>query len=494
LSSPRISRLLFPSPIGTLVLEAKGEILTKIALAGPEAASEPGGSKSPGEKGAAQVLLNFAGQLEEYFAGKRDKFSIPSTVTCTRLERYVWSRLTEVPYGQTITCSKMASLVRKARSFWDYDLVFDNVVKAVANCPLLILVPAHRLVNDEGEAVLPENPVYDQLRKVEEMATNIGPSDSHFDPVVPGNFSVPVRPADDSFTTTPLNLHVNGRFLVPPPTGDPNEREGLYEEIRQAILNGNFKLTSGDNQEEVNAFDAAVAQRFLSSPAMAEKLINNIKKTLGRMDREFFLQKMESDDDDDDPLGLYDDDDDDDDDDDEGYYDDEDDDLSFGSALKGPFNAAVLSVLPNEDIAELIASTIKSDIPEAVLVKALTEVLNDGIPAQELAVLMSYRHNLNLTDITLARHILKHRNEKEEDGSKADIESAKEALAKAHEASQIETKLETKGKQAKSKPQAKVKPEAKTEPEAKGKQAKSKQAKSKPQAKIEPQAKSKPEK
>jgi methylated-DNA-[protein]-cysteine S-methyltransferase len=438
LSSPDTSRLVCRSPLGNIVLEAEGEILTKIALMDPQEASEPLAPQSL-SKDPANVLLEMRDQLKEYFAGNRETFTLDATVECSQLERFVWSKLSEVPYGQTINCSKMASLIRRSRYFSILGLTFDEVVKAVENCPLLIVVPTHRLVNDADQAVLPFNPVNETLRNLEGMASRMSPISWLTNPEEPRNFTVPVNPGPDRFLDENLNVHVNGRFVVDKPTGDPGEREELFDKIRQALLNGDFKVSKGPDKNEVNAFDAAAAQRLLSTPEMTDKMILAIKKSLGNMDQAFLRQESVEDADDDDDYAIE----------PENEADgmilneffqaDEKGNYKIsGRKPTGPFNPALISVLPNEDLAELIASTIESNASEDDLAKAVAAALDDGVVPEELVSLLANRSGLNVTDVSLAHNMLK------QGGHVKPVSPGK-----------------------KSKPQAKAKPQAKSKPKPK---------------------------
>lgn len=83
-------------------------------------------------------------QLNEYFAGKRKKFSVPlHIVSGTPFQRLCWDALCKIPYGQT-------------RSYFDQATAIGNpkAVRAVGGAnhhnPISILIPCHRVIAKNG--------------------------------------------------------------------------------------------------------------------------------------------------------------------------------------------------------------------------------------------------------------------------------------------------------------------------------------------------------
>ena len=44
-------------------------------------------------------------QLEEYFEGKRKKFTLPLNYNGTEFQKKVWNELQNIPYGETVSCN-----------------------------------------------------------------------------------------------------------------------------------------------------------------------------------------------------------------------------------------------------------------------------------------------------------------------------------------------------------------------------------------------------
>ncbi|WP_412474133.1 methylated-DNA--[protein]-cysteine S-methyltransferase [Halobacteriovorax sp. YZS-1-1] len=92
-----------------------------------------------------KYLHDAEGEIEEYLAGSRKKFTLPITLTTgTSFQKKVWSELLNIPYGKTTTYSDIAQKVGS-----------PDAVQAVGSAngknPLCILIPCHRVINKSGE-------------------------------------------------------------------------------------------------------------------------------------------------------------------------------------------------------------------------------------------------------------------------------------------------------------------------------------------------------
>ncbi|MFS0915675.1 methylated-DNA--[protein]-cysteine S-methyltransferase [Brevibacillus sp. 179-C 1.1 NHS] len=95
------------------------------------------------EEKCPQPLRVCRQQLEEYFAGTRQDFTVPMWMDGTGFQKTVWNTLTTIPYAQKITYTQLAALIGK-----------ENAVRAVGNANgknrLNIIVPCHRLIGVNG--------------------------------------------------------------------------------------------------------------------------------------------------------------------------------------------------------------------------------------------------------------------------------------------------------------------------------------------------------
>ncbi|HLT53837.1 MAG TPA: methylated-DNA--[protein]-cysteine S-methyltransferase [Flavobacteriaceae bacterium] len=82
-------------------------------------------------------------QLQEYFEGKRQDFSIKLNPQGTDFQKQVWQALLEIPYGKT------TSYLKLSRTLGD-----EKAIRAVANAngknPIWIVIPCHRVIGSDG--------------------------------------------------------------------------------------------------------------------------------------------------------------------------------------------------------------------------------------------------------------------------------------------------------------------------------------------------------
>ncbi len=82
-------------------------------------------------------------QLEEYFSGQRQNFSLPLRPDGTDFQCRVWSALLDVPYGSTVSYRDLARQVGSPRGY-------QAVGQANGRNPLPILIPCHRCLAADG--------------------------------------------------------------------------------------------------------------------------------------------------------------------------------------------------------------------------------------------------------------------------------------------------------------------------------------------------------
>jgi methylated-DNA-[protein]-cysteine S-methyltransferase len=138
---------IYESPVGALSL-----------LAGPDGLSDlrfPGRLRLPAgaEKGR---LPEVEAQLDAYFAGERREFDLQLDVRGgTPLQREVWRRLLEIPYGETISYGELAGRIDPA--LFDAGLEPWRRARVVGAAngrnPISIVVPCHRVIGADGSLV-----------------------------------------------------------------------------------------------------------------------------------------------------------------------------------------------------------------------------------------------------------------------------------------------------------------------------------------------------
>lgn len=135
------------SPIGPLLLAATPKGLVRVAFAGEGA---DWALASLAEQVSPRVLLAparldpVAGQLEEYFAGARQRFDLALDLRLARgFRRTVLDRLCEIAYGATASYAAVAVAAGSPRAV-------RAVGSACATNPVPLIVPCHRVVRSDG--------------------------------------------------------------------------------------------------------------------------------------------------------------------------------------------------------------------------------------------------------------------------------------------------------------------------------------------------------
>jgi methylated-DNA-[protein]-cysteine S-methyltransferase len=90
------------------------------------------------------VLVETARQLEEYFAGKRKKFSVKLDFTGTEFQNRVWQALLEIPFGETRSYGDIAKQLGKPTAS-------RAVGAANGKNPISIIAPCHRVIGASGK-------------------------------------------------------------------------------------------------------------------------------------------------------------------------------------------------------------------------------------------------------------------------------------------------------------------------------------------------------
>ena len=83
-------------------------------------------------------------QLDEYFRGERNYFTVPLHLEGTPFQRSVWIQLQAIPYGRTVSYSDLAAAIGNSRA-----------VRAVGTANgknrIALLIPCHRVIGKNQE-------------------------------------------------------------------------------------------------------------------------------------------------------------------------------------------------------------------------------------------------------------------------------------------------------------------------------------------------------
>jgi AraC family transcriptional regulator of adaptative response/methylated-DNA-[protein]-cysteine methyltransferase len=93
--------------------------------------------------GSNEHLDRLRTELDAYFRGALRRFEVPLDLSGTPFQRRVWSRVLEIPFGDTVSYSRIAEEVGRREA-----------VRAVGHAngrnPVAIVVPCHRVVRTDG--------------------------------------------------------------------------------------------------------------------------------------------------------------------------------------------------------------------------------------------------------------------------------------------------------------------------------------------------------
>ncbi|WP_010524045.1 methylated-DNA--[protein]-cysteine S-methyltransferase [Nesterenkonia sp. F] len=134
---------LIDSPLGPLTLVTDGTALTGLHLAEHRHTSPELWGPAVSREQAPAIITEAAGQLDAYFAGERRSFDLPLAPSGTAFQQAVWSRLREIPHGETVSYGAIAAAL-------DRPGASRAVGLAVGRNPLSIIVPCHRVVGADG--------------------------------------------------------------------------------------------------------------------------------------------------------------------------------------------------------------------------------------------------------------------------------------------------------------------------------------------------------
>lgn len=101
---------LLNSPRGKMIAERDGDVLVGLWFAGQPLA--PSESCIFDDASAVPLWVQLQSELDEYFAGEREVFTVEYELRGTQWQKSVWSELERIPAGQTVTYGDIAAALR----------------------------------------------------------------------------------------------------------------------------------------------------------------------------------------------------------------------------------------------------------------------------------------------------------------------------------------------------------------------------------------------
>jgi methylated-DNA-[protein]-cysteine S-methyltransferase len=127
------------TPVGRLLLAGDRDGLRRISFQNGFHPVEPAPDWRRTKEPFAEVLA----QLDDYFAGRLRRFELPLAPQGTPFQREVWSALTAIPYGDTVSYRELACRLGRP-------LASRAVGAANGRNPIPIVIPCHRVVGADG--------------------------------------------------------------------------------------------------------------------------------------------------------------------------------------------------------------------------------------------------------------------------------------------------------------------------------------------------------
>lgn len=82
-------------------------------------------------------------QLEEYFSGQRQEFTLPLEVQGTEFQKKIWAGLSQIPYGTTVSYGELARFAGNPKAARAAGM-------AVHRNPIAVILPCHRVIGADG--------------------------------------------------------------------------------------------------------------------------------------------------------------------------------------------------------------------------------------------------------------------------------------------------------------------------------------------------------
>jgi methylated-DNA-[protein]-cysteine S-methyltransferase len=111
-------------------------------------------------------------QLTEYFAGKRQVFTVPLDAQGTPFQQSVWYCLSQIPFGELRSYGDIAKLLNKPKAS-------QAVGGANGRNPITLIVPCHRVIGGNGSLTGYAGGIERKLWLLNHEGANIKTSDEH---------------------------------------------------------------------------------------------------------------------------------------------------------------------------------------------------------------------------------------------------------------------------------------------------------------------------
>jgi methylated-DNA-[protein]-cysteine S-methyltransferase len=134
----KIYKTFYDSKVGILEIEGTEKAITKVNFSDKK--------KIKSDPNLPPILKKCLKQLDEYFKGKRQNFSLELHLEGTDFQKKVWEQLQRIPYGETASYKDVAVAIGN-----------EKAVRAVGGANgmnnIAIITPCHRVIGADGNLV-----------------------------------------------------------------------------------------------------------------------------------------------------------------------------------------------------------------------------------------------------------------------------------------------------------------------------------------------------
>lgn len=133
------------SPLGDVLLRADGAALTGVFFAGQKYYPAEARASIDVPADTARVFAQAREELDAYFDGALQAFTVPMALKGSAFQRGVWQALREIPFGETLSYGALAAGLGLGPTH------ARAVGGAVGRNPLSVIVPCHRVLGASGD-------------------------------------------------------------------------------------------------------------------------------------------------------------------------------------------------------------------------------------------------------------------------------------------------------------------------------------------------------
>ncbi|MGL4859235.1 MAG: methylated-DNA--[protein]-cysteine S-methyltransferase [Enterobacteriaceae bacterium] len=122
-------------PARFILIRSNGAAITDVVLTDQPSAAQPD-----------PLALACADELQQYFHGQRQQFTVPLAPAGTPFQQQVWQQLRQIPCGVTWSYRQLAERIGSPR--------YSRAVGAAnGRNPIAIIIPCHRVIGSSGKLV-----------------------------------------------------------------------------------------------------------------------------------------------------------------------------------------------------------------------------------------------------------------------------------------------------------------------------------------------------